>query len=110
MRVGELPVPAAGACDVLVKVNAVAVNQVDTYIRSGRYPVPMPSPFVVGRDLVGTVAAARPESGFAPGQQVWCNSLGHGGRQGSFSEYAVVPAERLYPLPEADPVTAVAAF
>lgn len=110
IRVGELPVPAAGPCDVLVKVDAAAVNQVDTYIRSGRYPVPMPSPFVVGRDLVGTVAAARPESGFAPGQQVWCNSLGHGGRQGSFSEYAVVPAERLYPLPEADPVTAVAAF
>ena len=31
-------------------------------------------------------------------------------RQGSFSEYAVVPAERLYPLRAADPVAAVAAF
>lgn len=90
----------------------MAVNQVDTYIRSGRYPVPMPHPFVVGRDLAGTVAAASQESsGFAPGQRVWCNSLGHGGRQGSFSEYAVVPAERLYQLPgTADPLTAVAAF
>lgn len=111
IRVGELPVPAAGPADVLVKVDAVAVNQVDTYIRSGRYPVPMPHPFVVGRDLAGTVAAAQPESGFTPGQRVWCNSLGHGGRQGSFSEYAAVPAVRLYPLPAAaEPQTAVAAF
>ena len=60
----------------------MAVNQVDTYIRSGRYPVSMPHPFVVGRDLVGTVAAASQESsGFTPGQRVWCNSLGHGGRR-----------------------------
>jgi NADPH:quinone reductase-like Zn-dependent oxidoreductase len=40
---------------------------------------------------------------------VWCNSLGHGGRQGSLAEYAVVPAERLYHLPAGvDPVEAVA--
>lgn len=111
IRVGELPVPAAGPADVLVTVDTVAVNQVDTYIRSGRYPVPMQYPFVVGRDLAGTVAAAQPESGFTPGQRVWCNSLGHGGRQGSFSGYAVVPAVRLYPLPAAaEPQTAVAAF
>jgi NADPH:quinone reductase-like Zn-dependent oxidoreductase len=46
---------------------------------------------------------------FTPGDRVWCNSLGHGGRQGSFAEYAVVPAERLYHLPAAvDPVPAVA--
>jgi hypothetical protein len=39
----------------------------------------------------------------------WCNSLRHGGRQGSFAEYAVVPAERLYHLPAGvDPVEAVA--
>ena len=111
IRVGDLPVSAAGHADVLVKVDVVAVNQVDTHIRAGRYPTPMPRPFIVGRDLVGTVAAASRESGFAPGQPVWCNSLGHSGRQGSFSEYAAVPVERLYPLPEAaERVSAVAAF
>jgi NADPH:quinone reductase-like Zn-dependent oxidoreductase len=48
--------------------------------------------------------------GFKPGDQVWCNSLGHDGRQGSFARFAVVPAEREYHLPsEVDPVTAVAA-
>lgn len=41
---------------------------------------------------------------------VWCNSLGHDGRQGSFASYAVVPSERSYRLPPGvDPATAVAA-
>ena len=112
IRVGRLPVPSPGPTDVLVRVELVVVDPVDTLVRSGAYPTPMPFPFVVGRDLVGAVAAAGPgAAGFAPGERVWCNSLGHGGRQGSFAEYAVVPAERLYPLPAGvDPVTAVAAL
>jgi NADPH:quinone reductase-like Zn-dependent oxidoreductase len=111
IRVGELAVPAIGPTDVLVRVEVVVVNPVDTLVRSGAYPTPTPFPFVVGRDLVGTVAVAGPgAAGFAPGDRVWCNSLGHGGRQGSFAEFAVVPAERLYRLPDAvDPVAAVAA-
>jgi NADPH:quinone reductase-like Zn-dependent oxidoreductase len=112
IRVGELPVPVAGPTDVLVRVEVVVVNPVDLLVRSGAYPTPTPFPFVVGRDLVGTVAEAGPGAvGFAVGDRVWCNSLGHGGRQGSFAEYAVVPAERLYHLPvAADPVAAVALF
>lgn len=44
------------------------------------------------------------------GRKVWTNSLGHAGRQGSFCEYAVVPADRLYPLPpDLDPTDLVAA-
>jgi NADPH:quinone reductase-like Zn-dependent oxidoreductase len=109
IRYGELPTPAIGPTDVLVRVEAVAVNPVDLFVRDGTWPTPTPFPFVIGRDLVGTVAEAGPgAAGFSPGQRVWCNSLGHGGRQGSFSGYATVPAERLYPLPEgADPFEAV---
>jgi len=110
IRVGELPRPAPGPTDVLVRVELVVVNPVDTLVRSGAYPTPTPFPFVVGRDLVGTVAEAGPGvAGFAAGDRVWCNSLGHGGRQGPFAEYAVVPAERCYHLPAGvDPVAAVA--
>ena len=109
IRLGELPVPAIGPTDVLVEVSTAAVNPVDVYIRSGRWRTPTPFPFVIGRDLVGTVAATGPGvTGFEPGQRVWCNSLGHAGRQGSFSEYASVPVERLYHLPDGtDPVEAV---
>jgi NADPH:quinone reductase-like Zn-dependent oxidoreductase len=111
IRVESIPIPVPGPTDVLVQVHAAAVNQVDTYVRAGSYVTPMPIPFVVGRDLVGTVAAAGPGSRFGIGEPVWCNSLGHDGRQGSCAEYAVVPAERLYRLPaEADPVTTAAAL
>ena len=110
IRYGELPVPEPGPTDVLVRVEAVAVDPVDTFVRSGAYPTPMPFPFVIGRDLVGTVAATGPGAvGFTVGDRVWCNSLGHGGRQGAAAEFAVVAADRLYHLPAgADPVVAVA--
>lgn len=60
IRYGELPVPSCGPTDVLVRVEAVAVNPADTFIRSGAYRTPIPIPFVIGRDLAGTVAASRP--------------------------------------------------
>lgn len=83
------------------------MNAVDTFVRSGAFSTAVPLPFVLGRDLVGTVA--EPAAGFAEGAPVWCNSLGHDGRQGAAAEFAVVPADRLYRLPAAaDPVRAVA--
>ena len=37
---------------------------------------------------------------FKEGDSVWANSLGHEGRQGTFAEYVVAPADRVYPLPD----------
>ncbi|AXI78508.1 NADPH:quinone reductase [Peterkaempfera bronchialis] len=100
IRYGQVPSPAPGPTDVLVDVTAVSVNPVDTFVRSGVFRTPVPFPFVIGRDLVGRVAAAGPGApGFSVGDRVWCNSLGHGGRQGAAAERAVVPADRLYHLP-----------
>ncbi|MFG1815086.1 NADPH:quinone reductase [Kribbella sp. NPDC049174] len=99
IQYGELPVPSPGPTDVLVKVEVVAVNHVDTFVRSGAYATSTPFPFVIGRDLVGTVVRSSVEE-FATGDRVWCNSLGHDGRQGSFAEFAVVPRDRLYRLPD----------
>jgi NADPH:quinone reductase-like Zn-dependent oxidoreductase len=111
VEVGDLPVPVPGPGDALVAVEVAVINPVDTLIRSGRWPTPTPLPFVTGRDLVGTVTAAGAGSGFSPGDRVWSNSLGHAGRQGSCAEFAVVPGDRLYPLPAgAVAVEAAAAF
>lgn len=109
IRYGELPAPRPVPTDVLVRVQAIAVNPVDTFVRSGAFPTPITFPFVIGRDLVGTVAIVGAGAvGFAPGDRVWCNSLGHGGRQGAAAQYAVVPAERLYRLRDGvDPLAAV---
>jgi NADPH:quinone reductase-like Zn-dependent oxidoreductase len=95
-----------------VDVLATTVNPVDTFVRSGLFPTQADFPFVVGRDLVGTVAETGPGvTGFRAGDRVWCNSLGHGGRQGAAAEQAVVAADRLYHLPAGvDPYAAVAAF
>jgi NADPH:quinone reductase-like Zn-dependent oxidoreductase len=110
IRYGELPVPDPGPTDVLVRVEAVAVDPVDTFVRSGAYRTPLPFPFVIGRDLVGTVSDVGAGAvGFAVGERVWCNSLGHAGRQGAAAEFAVVAADRLYHLPAGvDPVVAAA--
>ncbi|MEU6579110.1 NADPH:quinone reductase [Streptomyces sp. NPDC046805] len=110
IRHGPLPPPRPGPYDVLVDVEFSAVNPVDTFVRSGAYRTPLRFPFVIGRDLVGTVAAAGPGApGFHAGDRVWCNSLGHAGRQGAAAEQAVVPADRLYHLPDgADPLDTVA--
>jgi NADPH:quinone reductase-like Zn-dependent oxidoreductase len=110
IKVGYLPVATPGPTDVLVRTEALAVDNVDTLVRSGAYRTPTPFPFIIGRDLVGTVVEAGPGvSDFTEGDRVWCNSLGHGGRQGSFSEYVVVSAERLYHLAAGvDPIRAVA--
>ncbi|MEV8551690.1 NADPH:quinone reductase [Streptomyces glaucescens] len=110
IRYGEVPAPDPGPTDVLVEVEAVSANPVDTFVRSGIFRTPVEFPFVIGRDLVGTVVTAGPGApGFTPGDRVWCNSLGHGGRQGAAAERAVVPADRLYHLPPGiDPATAVA--
>lgn len=98
--VEELPLPQPGATDVLVRMEASAVNHVDLFVRSGAWKTALPMPFVIGRDLVGTVVDKGPGvTGFAVGGRVWSNSLGHHGRQGSWSEYAAVEAARLYPLP-----------
>ncbi|MFS4092283.1 NADPH:quinone reductase [Streptomyces sp. AF1A] len=112
VRYGEIAVARPGPTDVLVDVVATAVNQVDLFVRSGLFVTPLDFPFVVGRDLVGTVAeAGRGAAGFRAGDRVWCNSLGHGGRQGAAAEQAVVAADRLYHLPEGvDPYEAVAVF
>ena len=98
---GDLPTPKPSGEQVLVKVEAVAVNPVDTYIRDGAIQMGVPMPFVVGCDLAGTVEAVGPEAKrFQPGDRVWGSNQGLLGRQGTFAEYAAVDECWLYPMPD----------
>lgn len=100
IQYGELPDPPIGPRRVLVRVAAVAVNPIDKYIRSGAFKIAAPLPYIVGRDLAGTVVEVGPEvSKFRRGDRVWANNQGYHGRQGSFSEYVSVDEDLLYPLP-----------
>ena len=97
---GDLSEPVSAGSQVLVKVGAVSVNPIDTYIRSGMVKMPLPSPFIVGCDLAGTVEAVGPDAKlFKVGDRVWGSNQGLMGRQGTFAEYAAVDECWLYPTP-----------
>jgi NADPH2:quinone reductase len=55
LRNVEKPTPSPGPGEVLIKAEAIGVNFVDTYFRSGLYPREVP--FVLGAEVGGTVAA-----------------------------------------------------
>ncbi len=98
--VGELPKPEAVDGQVLVKVEAVDVNPIDTYVRSGMVAMPLPMPYIIGCDLAGVVEAVGPQARrFRPGDRVWGSNQGLLGRQGTFAEYAAVDEQWLYPTP-----------
>jgi NADPH2:quinone reductase len=100
IRYGDLPQPVPKEGEVLVQVAEVAVNPVDTYIRSGAVAMPIPKPFIIGCDLAGTVTAVGPNAKrFKPGDRVWGSNQGLLGRQGTFAEFAAVHEDWLYPTP-----------
>jgi NADPH:quinone reductase len=97
---GDLPGPKTGRKQCLVKVGAVDVNPIDTYIRSGAVPVKLSFPFILGRDLAGTVLeVGAAVKGFKPGDRVWATSQGTDGRPGTFAELAAVDERWLNPIP-----------
>ena len=111
IRYGELPDPTIGPTHVLVRVAAVAVDPVDTYIRSGKLPMRLPTPFIIGRDLVGQVErVGSAVTRHAPGDRVWCNNQGFDGRQGTFAERLAIDERLLYRLPAGADEREVVAF
>ena len=101
IRIEEIEKPTLEKNEVLVRVGAVSVNPIDTYIRAGANYFPLPSPYIVGCDLAGTVVARGEEvTRFSVGDRVWGSNQGIFGRQGTFAEYASVDAEWLYPTPD----------
>ncbi len=108
---GDLPDPTPAAGQVLVKVAAVAVNPIDTYIRGGAVQMNLPLPFVVGCDLAGVVTQLGPgASRFKVGDRVWGSNQGMLGRQGTFAQFAAVDEKFLYPLPPGVPDEQAAAI
>ncbi|GIW95908.1 MAG: quinone oxidoreductase [Pirellulaceae bacterium] len=101
IQYGDLPKPQPQDRQVLVRVTAVSVNPIDTYIRNGANYWPLPQPFIIGCDLAGVVEQLGPEARrFQVGDRVWGSNQGLLGRQGTFAEYCAVDEQWLYPIPE----------
>ncbi len=98
---GDVSKPEPKGNEILVKVGAVAVNPIDTYIRNGANYWELPKPFIVGCDLAGSVEAVGPDAKrFKVGDRVWGTNQGLLGRQGTFAEYCAVDECWLYPTPD----------
>jgi NADPH2:quinone reductase len=85
------PTPKAG--EALVKIEAVGINFIDIYIRSGMYKNPLP--LTLGQEGAGVVEAVGPN---ATEVQVG-DCVAYSGIAGSYAEYTVVPAARLVKIP-----------
>lgn len=111
LRIAERPTPVAGPGEVLVAVQATAVNPTDLAARSGHHRKRMPDlepPFVPGWDIAGVVLdggdsayrAGDPVAGLIPWVEI-------GGRVGAYAETVSVPTAWLAPrASELDAVTA----
>lgn len=98
IQIGDLPRPEPAANQVLVRVSAVAVNPIDTYIRSGAVAMPLEFPYIIGCDLAGTVAACGGDvKQFKVGDRVWGSNQGLFNRPGTFAEFCAVDETWLYP-------------
>lgn len=98
---GDLPTPKPTSRQCLIKVGAVDVNPIDTYIRSGAIAAKLSFPFVLGRDVAGTVVeAGAGVKGFKVGDRVWATSQGTDGRHGTFAEFVAVDQRWLHPIPQ----------
>ncbi|PRY15285.1 quinone oxidoreductase family protein [Kineococcus rhizosphaerae] len=105
LTVADVAAPVPGPGQVLVDVEAAGVNFIDTYRRSGVYPLELPS--VLGSEGAGRVAALGPGvEDVAVGRLVaWKEA------PGSYAEQVVVPAGEVLPVPDGvDARTAAAAL
>src|SRR6185437_5849645 len=96
LRYVEIPQPAPGHGEVLIKADAIGVNFIDTYFRSGQYPRPLP--FVVGSEVCGTVAALGDRAnsgGLAVGDRVVSASA-----NGGYAEFCTAPTLLTAKVPE----------
>jgi NADPH2:quinone reductase len=97
---GDLPTPKPGRTECLIKVAAVDVNPIDTYIRAGTIPAKLSFPYIIGRDLAGTIIEVGPEvKHFKAGDRVWVTGQGVEGRPGTFSEFSAVDERWLHSTP-----------
>ncbi len=123
LQVGELPTPAPGPGQVLIKVTACGLNRLDLIVRSGSAPVKLKFPHVPGSEVAGVVESlGAGVDEYEPGDRVVvapylnCGNCDYclTGREevcirgdivglmsnGGYAEFVVAPASSLVPIPD----------
>jgi len=99
MRWIELPTPAPGRGEVLVRIEAAGVNFIDVYFRKGLYRMPLPG--ILGVEGAGLVEQLGSDvTTFRVGDRVaWSDRAGVGVVGGTYATHVVVPAARAVAVP-----------
>ena len=95
MKYEQVPTPQAGPNDVLVKHEAIGLNYIDVYFRTGAYKAPLPT--TIGMEGAGIVLAIGEHvTDFAPGDRI----AYAGGPLGAYATERVIAADQLVKLPD----------
>ena len=94
LRLEEVEIPRPGQGQALLRIEAIGVNFVEIYQRTGLYKVP--TPFTPGGEAAGTVEAVGPGvTTVRPGDRVGSVTV-----LGAYAEYALARRDFVFPLPE----------
>jgi NADPH:quinone reductase len=94
MRLDDVPVPAPAAGQAVVRIEAIGVNFIDVYYRTGQYAVDRP--FTPGSEAAGVVTAV----GAGVTDVRTGDRVAYANIMGAYAEQAAVPADRLVPVPD----------
>lgn len=97
LAIKEVPTPAVGAKQVLIKVEASALNFFDILLCQGKYQEKPPLPFTPGSEVAGVIEAVGEGSSFEVGQRVLATP---GLPTGGLTEKVVVAEESVFPIPD----------
>ncbi len=96
MKWEDVPTPEPGPNEALIKQEAVGLNYIDVYFRTGLYKAPS-MPLVIGQEGAGTVTAVGANVTLVkPGDRV-----AYAGAIGGYATSRVIAADRLVKLPDA---------
>lgn len=96
MRLVEHPDPEAKEGEVLVKIEATALNRADLMQKSGKYPPPKGVTQILGLEMAGTVEKLGPKvKGISVGDRMYGLLSG-----GGYAEYCTIRADHLLKIPE----------
>jgi NADPH2:quinone reductase len=97
LRLEEVQTPRPGPSQVLIRMHAIGVNPVETYIRAGTYALKPALPYTPGNDGAGVVEEVGADvNEFKRGDRVYAA----GSLSGTYAEFALCKTEQVHPLPE----------
>lgn len=97
LQLEETPDARPGPGQVLVRIHAVGINPVDTYVRTGNYATKPNLPYTPGTDAAGVVAAVGAGvKQFKAGDRVYID----GSLSGAYAQFALCEPAQVHPLPQ----------